>query len=82
MTPEMQALFAACPGFDESEAYQTGAYQLHSVMRNSLLFHLNRRLDDDEREFLSDFLDFVSDETEFECQHYFLEGYRIGRESR
>ncbi len=82
VTPEMQDLFDACPRFDEGDAYQTEAYQIHSTLRNCLLFHLNRRLDDDAREFLSDLLDFMSDETDFECWHYFQEGYRMGRESR
>ena len=67
--------------FDEGRLYQSPAYL--ACMENRIQFEETAGwlCGEDISRLLDAYADILSDITEFECRHYFAEGYRLGRAS-
>ena len=74
-TPEqLDAMYQACPRFDEGELYRSEEYAAHSARYLSALDTLLSVLDPAQCALLQQFLELTHDETEFEARHFFCAG--------
>lgn len=79
MNPHIEKLYKDVRRFDEGELYQSVEYKLLSRRRMEHHAALCKILGPQFSEEFSKFLEQMDEEIEYECLHFFAEGYFIGR---
>ena len=79
MDKHLEELYHKAKRFDEGEAYQTEEYNLIAKKQWALCTMMREAFGEDLWVMLQEYVGVVNEEIEFECKHFFAQGYEAGK---
>ena len=80
MDKDMEALFERARAFEEGEFYKSEKYAAIFAVWKKHLDRLNKLTNGELDKELLELFGAIGDEWTLQCEHFFMEGYRLGKE--